>query len=41
MEKGFFVYAWDLAEEGPKSALAKIQELGANTVCLAYIFNPG
>ena len=41
MEKGFFVYAWDLAEEGPKSALAKIQELGANTVCLASSYHAG
>ena len=41
MEKGFFVYAWDLAEEGPKSALAKIQELGANSVCLASSYHAG
>ena len=41
MEKGFFVYAWDLAEEGPKSALEKIQELGANTVCLASSYHAG
>ena len=41
MEKGFFVYAWDLAEEGPKSVLAKIQELGANTVCLASSYHAG
>ena len=41
MEKGFFVYAWDLAEEGPKSALAKIQELGANTVCVASSYHAG
>ena len=40
MEKGFFVYAWDLAEEGPKS-LEKIQELGANTVCLASSYHAG
>ena len=41
MEKGFFVYAWDLAEEGPKAALKKIQGLSANTVCLAASYHAG
>ena len=41
MEKGFFVYAWDLIAEGPENALGKIQDLGANTICLASSYHAG
>ena len=41
MEKGFFVYAWDLAEESPQAALKRIQGLGANMVCLASSYHAG
>ena len=41
MEKAFFVYAWDLIAEGPENALGKIQDLGANTICLASSYHAG
>ena len=41
MEKAFFVYAWDLVAEGPENALRKIQDLGANTICLASSYHAG
>ena len=39
MEKAFFVYAWDLIAEGPENALKKIQDFGANTICLASSYH--